>query len=60
MSGKTGSFTLVHNGYMSPDGQELKIEVLHGSGSGELENISGSLRITQEDGGHQYTFNYEL
>lgn len=60
LDGKLGSFTLVHNGFMSAEAQSLEVKILQGSGSGELENISGSMEISQADGGHQYTFSYQL
>lgn len=60
VDGKSGSFTLFHNGVMSKASQELTIFVVAGSGSGELSNISGSLTIEMVDGAHQYTFDYRL
>ena len=58
--GKTGAFTLIHNGYMSSKTQSLDIKILAGSGSGELSKISGSMDIIQTDGEHKYVLNYEL
>ena len=58
--GKSGSFTLVHKGRMSAESQSLDIEILEGSGSDELENISGSMAITQDADGHSYELVYEL
>jgi hypothetical protein len=60
LDGKVGSFTLVHNGVMTADSQTLEVKILHGSGCDELENISGSMDISQADGGHQYTLTYQL
>jgi hypothetical protein len=40
--------------------RELQIEILEGSGSGEFENISGSMVIVQDANGHTYELNYEL
>ena len=60
LDGKTGSFTLIHNGFMSKETQSLEIGILIGSGGGELENISGSLEIIQENESHQYVLDYEL
>lgn len=60
LAGKNGSFTLVHNGYMSAGKQSLEVKVLEGSGKGELEDISGALQIIQEDGKHKYVLTYEL
>ncbi len=58
--GKSGSFTLIHRGYMSKESQSLEVEILEGSGSGELEGIKGSMMIIQEANSHAYDFNYEL
>jgi hypothetical protein len=60
IEGKNGSFTLIHKGYMSSENQSLEITILEGSGTDELKSISGSMTITQEDGGHQYELNYSL
>lgn len=60
VAGKNGSFTLIHNGFMSPQTQKLEVYVLQGSGTGDLANISGTLDITQKGGVHKYIFNYEL
>ena len=60
VDGKKGAFTLIHNGYMTSESQTLKIEIIEGSGSGELKNISGELSITQVDGTHNYELNYKL
>jgi len=60
VKGKNGDFTLVHNGHMSDESQSLEVTVLEGSGSGELQNISGSMAITQDANGHRYELAYEL
>jgi len=60
LDGKSGSFTLVHSGFMSAQTQSLEVLILEGSGSGELVNISGSLTIIQENGEHLYELDYEL
>lgn len=58
--GKSGAFTLVHRGYMTPDDQTLNIEILEESGDGELKDISGSMGITSVSNGHEYELTYEL
>jgi len=58
--GATPAFTLVHKGHMSKDSQSLEVDILEGSGSGDLENISGSMVILQDANGHTYELNYEL
>lgn len=60
LAGKTGTFTLIHNGYMSQQERKLDVYVLPGSGAGELSNISGTLDIIQEGNKHEYAFKYEL
>lgn len=60
VKGKSGDFTLVHKGYMSKESQSLEITVLEGSGSGELQDISGSMLIIQDASGHRYEFTFEL
>jgi len=60
VDGKTGAFTLVHNGYMSSEDQSLDIKILEGSGRGELGNISGSMEIIQDEGEHRFVLQYEL
>lgn len=60
LDGRSGAFTLQHRGYMDSESQSLNIRILAGSGEGELAGISGSMQITQHDGGHQYVLDYEL
>lgn len=60
LEGRSGAFTLIHIGYMSAEEQSLEVEILDGSGTGELDKISGSLQIIQEDGKHKYVLTYEL
>ena len=60
VNGKSGAFTLIHKGHMTKESQTLDVEILEGSGSGELENISGSMAITQDSNGHTYELMYEL
>ena len=59
VDGKTGSFTLVHTGYMSGETQSLDIKILEGSGRGELGDISGSMDIIVEEGEHKFVLHYE-
>ena len=60
VDGKTGAFTLLHKGYMDAESQSLEVNILSGSGSGELTGISGSMKISQESGGHSYELSYRL
>lgn len=60
LNGKTGAFTLQHAGVMSNEGQSLSITIMEGSGSGELQNISGNFEVIQENDQHKYILNYKL
>jgi len=60
VSGKNGAFTLVHKGHMSKETQSLEVTILAGSGSGELQNISGSMLILQDANGHRYELEFKL
>jgi hypothetical protein len=60
LDGKKGAFTLVHMGRMSETEQSLQVEILEGSGSGELEGISGKMAIIRDDGRHTYELEYTL
>lgn len=60
LQGKTGDFTLAHVGVMSSEGMELNIRIVKGSGTGELQGITGELEIKQEDGQHFYVLTYTL
>ena len=60
VNGKNGAFTFFHNGIMSSSKQELKVTIVDGSGSGELEGIQGELSIIQENGTHKYELQYSL
>lgn len=60
VDGRNGAFTLAHKGVMDNDSQSLEVLVLQGSGTGELENITGSMSIIQEGGVHTYELKYNL
>ena len=60
VEGKRGGFTLIHKGKMSKESQTLEVTILEGSGTGELQNISGSMLIVQEADSHRYELNFEL
>lgn len=60
LHGLNGSFVLVHKGVMRQDAQDLLIEVVPDSGSGELAGIAGRLGIRIEASQHYYDFDYTL
>jgi len=60
LSGKSGSFVLQHFGTMNRGKDNLILEVVPDSGSGELSGIAGKMLIKIENGKHFYEFEYEL
>ena len=60
LSGHNGSFSLQHIGTMQGGTSSMDVQVVPGSGSGELEGIAGRMVITVADGKHSYDFNYNL
>lgn len=60
LDSKSGTFTLLHKGYMDKNSQSLEVRILEGSGSGELQGISGSMVISQDENVHKYRLSYEL
>ena len=46
---------------MHDDGQELRYDVVPGSGTGDLVGLTGSLELTiEDDGTHRYALGYTL
>jgi len=60
LEGRSGSFTMQHSGIMSPGSMEIKVVLTPGSGTGELEDISGTLEIRKEGKQHFYALHYEV
>jgi hypothetical protein len=60
LGGHSGSFAFQQLGVMRPEGQELRYDIVPGSGSGELAGIEGSLALTVDDEGHTYELTYTL
>ena len=58
--GKRGSFALQHSSWMNAGTQAMNIQVVPGSGTGELAGISGIFVIRIEQGQHFYDFDYTL
>lgn len=57
---RAGTFVLQHHGSMSAGTQELVINVVPDSGTGDLRGISGTFSIRITDGAHFYDFDYTL
>ncbi len=61
VNGRTGSFTLMHNGTMQGPNMTLVVTVVPDSGTEELTGLAGSLKIIiAPDGTHSYEFGYTL
>jgi hypothetical protein len=60
LNGKKGSFVLQHYGTMSAQGQQLTLEVVPDSATGDLQGLQGKMSIEIEEGLHHYQFQYEL
>ena len=60
LEGKQGSFVLQHFGLMDKGNQRQLLEVIPDSGTGELKNLKGQMRIEITNGKHFYQFNYTL
>ena len=60
LSGKEGSFVLQHIATMDNQKNNLLIEVVPGSGTGDLAGISGKMNIRIENNQHFYEFDYQI
>jgi len=60
LQGKHGSFALQHLGTMDDKGPRMTVEVVPGSGTGDLAGISGCFIINIADGKHSYALEYSL
>lgn len=58
--GKQGGFVLQHFAIMDKGKNHQVVEVIPGSGTGELIGITGKMIITIEKSQHYYEFNYSL
>ncbi len=60
LHGQSGSFILQHNGTMAHGAQQLTINVVPDSGTGQLAGLTGKMTIKIVDGKHFYEFEYTL
>ena len=61
LDGKKGGFQLMHWATMRGKDMQLRIEVVPGSGIGDLRGIEGTMKILMTpDGKHTYEFQYSL
>jgi hypothetical protein len=61
LQGRTGSFVLCHTGIMTNGTPNLSVNVVPGSGTGQLQGIAGKMTINiAADGKHSYDLEYTL
>lgn len=60
LSGKHGSFALQHIATMDHNGPKMSVNIVPGSGTGELKGIAGTFDIQIANGQHSYTLDYSL
>jgi Protein of unknown function (DUF3224) len=61
LHGRRGSFMLQHSATMSKGSPDMRIIVIPGSGTGELEGLAGNLAIeVAKDGQHGYVLESTL
>jgi hypothetical protein len=60
LQGRSGTFILQHSGTMTRGAPQLEISVVPDSGTGDLEEISGTMTINIVSGKHFYEFDYAL
>jgi hypothetical protein len=60
LEGKTGSFALQHLATMDQNGNKMTVLITPGSGTGELQGISGTFEIQIVNRVHTYTLSYVL
>jgi hypothetical protein len=61
VDGRKGTFVLRHSALGSAAGGDMRVDVLPGSGTGELAGLTGELTIAKSDADeHTYAFEYQL
>jgi hypothetical protein len=60
LAGKHGSFALQHSASMDQNGFRSSVNIVPGSGTGELQGIAGAFTIHIENGQHSYDLEYTL
>ncbi|HEX8254884.1 MAG TPA: DUF3224 domain-containing protein [Thermoanaerobaculia bacterium] len=60
LHGRKGTFVLHHSGVMNRGQQTHTVEVVPDSGTGELQGLTGTMKIIIVDRKHSYEFDYTL
>ncbi len=60
LDGRRGSFVALHKALASSTDRSLTVEIVPGTGAGDLSGITGSVEIDVVDGKHFYTLHFAL
>ena len=60
LHGRSGAFILQHSGTMTRGNGQLAVSVVPDSGTDELKDLSGTMRIDIAGGKHSYVFEYTI
>ena len=60
LDGKQGTFTLQHFATMDASGSHMQVQIVPGSGTGQLQGITGTFTINIVGKQHNYELTYEL
>lgn len=60
LNGRRGSFAMQHSATMDKTGMRLRVIVVPGSGTNELQGIAGTFTIIVVAGEHSYELDYTL
>lgn len=60
LSGRNGTFVLQHNATMTNGVPQMNINVVPGTGTGQLTGLAGAMTIIIKEGKHSYDFAYTL
>ena len=60
LQGRQGTFVLQHSGTMTRGNGQLTVTVVPDSGTDELKDLSGTMRIDIAGGKHAYVFEYTI
>ena len=60
LKGRNGTFVLQHFGTATSNQNQLILQVVPDSGTGQLTNLVGEMTIDRRDGKHYYTFTYSF
>ncbi|MFP2904423.1 DUF3224 domain-containing protein [Pyxidicoccus sp. 3LFB2] len=60
LHGRAGTFALQHSGTMVRGAPSLSLTVVPDSGTGQLQGLTGAMKIIITEGRHSYEFDYAL